>query len=82
MSIQSPLPYSFYFLFFIFCLAHGNVKIPGSGIFFLFLAAPEAYVSSQARDQIGAAASGLRHSHTESEPHLQSVLQLPATPDP
>ena len=40
--------------------------------FFLFTAAPAEYVSSQARGRIGAAASGLRHSHsnTRSEPHL------------
>ena len=45
---------------------------------------PEAYGGSQARGQIGAAAAGLRHSHshTRSEPHLQPTPQLTATPDP
>ena len=39
------------------------------------------YVSSQARGQIGAAASVLSYSHnnTASEPHLQPTLQLAAT---
>ena len=30
---------------------------------FLFMATPAAYESSQARDQMGVAAAGLRHSH-------------------
>ena len=30
-------------------------------LFFLFMATPEAYGSSQAKDQIGAAAAGLCH---------------------
>ena len=38
----------FFFSFFVFCL---------------FRTAPEAYGGSQARGQIGAVASGLRHSH-------------------
>ena len=40
--------------------------------FLLFRAAPTIYGSSQARGQIGAAAAGLHHSHsnTRSEPHL------------
>ena len=52
--------------------------------FFLFTAAPAAYVSSWARGQIGAAATGLSHSHsnTRSELHLGLTLQLVAMPDP
>ena len=39
--------------------------------FFLFMATPAAYGSSQARSQIGAAASGLSQTHQHrSEPHL------------
>ena len=40
--------------------------------FLLFRAASMAYGSSQARDQIKAAAASLRHSHSNarSEPHL------------
>jgi len=33
-------------------------------LIFLFMAAPAAYGSSQARGQIGAAAAGLCHSHS------------------
>ena len=52
--------------------------------FFLFRAASAAYGSSQARGQIGAAAAGLHHSHSnaESESHLRSTPQLTVTPDP
>ena len=58
--------------------------------FFFFLsflaiswAAPAAYGGSQARGQIGAAATGLRQSHSNagSEPRLQPTPQLTATPD-
>ena len=43
-----------------------------------------AYGGSQARGRTGAVATGLRHSHshTGSEPHLQTTPQLMATPDP
>jgi len=53
-------------------------------LFLLFRAIPEAYGSSQARGQIGAAAAGLNHSHshTGSEPHLRPTTQLTATLDP
>lgn len=52
--------------------------------FFLFRAAPVAYESSQARGQMRAAAAGLHHSHSNygSEPYLQPMPQLVATPDP
>ena len=48
---------------------------------FVFMAAPEAYGSSQARGQIGAAAAGLCHSHsnTRSKPHLQPMAQFVAS---
>ena len=54
-------------------------------IFFpLFMAAPAAYGSSQARGWIGAAAAGLCHSHSNfrSKPHQQSTLKLMVTPGP
>ena len=44
--------------------------------FFLFMAAPAACGGSQAKGLIGAAAAGLRHSHTRSEPHLQPTSHL------
>ena len=52
-------------------------------LFFLFRATPTAYGSSQARGLIGAAASGLHHSHSNmgSEPHLRPTPQLRAMPD-
>ena len=54
---------STFFFFFVFCL---------------FRAEPTAYEGSQARSQIGAAATGLHHSHsnTRSEPCLQPTAQL------
>ena len=53
-------------------------------LFFLFQAAPAAYGSSQARGQIGNAATSLHHSHSNAgaEPHLPPTPQLVATPDP
>ena len=58
-------------------------------VFFVFFlpfsrAAPTAYGGSQASGPIGAAAAGLRQSHSDvgSQPRLQSTLQLTATPDP
>ena len=47
-------------------------------------AAPAAYGGSQARDQIGAVAAGLRQSHSNarSEHYLQPTPQLIAMPDP
>ena len=52
--------------------------------FFFFLTIPMVYESSWARGQIGAEAAALHHSHgnVESEPHLQPMLKLAATPDP
>ena len=55
-------------------------------IYLLFKATPKAYGGSQARGPIRAAAAGLHHSHSHSnsgsEPCLQSILWLMATPDP
>ena len=60
------------FFIFIFCL------------FAFSRAAPAAYGSSQARGPIGAVATGLCHSHsnTGSEPSLQPTPQLTATLNP
>ena len=51
--------------------------------FFLFMATPAAYGSSQVRVRTGAAAAGLYHSHNNigSELHLQHTLELMAVPD-
>ena len=50
--------------------------------FFLFMAIPVIYGSSQERSQIGAATAGLCHSdgNTGSEPHLRPTPQLVAMP--
>ena len=48
--------------------------------FFLFIAAPAAYVYSQARGWIGAAAASLHHSHIRSQLHLWPTPWLMATP--
>ena len=52
--------------------------------FGLFRAAPVAYGSSQARGPIGAIASGLGHSHSNTipEPSLCLIPKLMAMPDP
>ena len=52
--------------------------------FFVFMAAPTAYGSSQPRVWIQAAAASLYHSHSNSraEPHQWPRLQLRAMPDP
>ena len=62
-----------------------NILHPHPTPFFRhFRAAPEAHRGSQARGLIGATASGLHHSHsnTRSQPHLRATPQLTATPDP
>ena len=55
-------------------VAHRNEDNLGVVCFYflLFRAAPAAYGSFQARGQIGAAAAGIPHSHSNarSEPHL------------
>ena len=52
--------------------------------FCLFRATSVAHGGSQARGQIGAAVTGLHHSHNNvrSELHLQPTPQLTATPEP
>ena len=52
-------------------------------LFAISWAAPAAYGGSQARDRIGAVATGLCQSHSNagSEPRLQPTPQLTATPD-
>ena len=62
--------FTFYFLIFNF--------------FLVFRATSAAHGGSQARDLIGATATGLGHSHSNdrSEPGLQPMLQLTAMPDP
>ena len=69
-----------FFFFFLINIARRNLYL---FIFLIFRATPAAYGGSQARDQIGAAAASLHHSHshTISEPHLQPTPQLTATPD-
>ena len=61
-----------FFVFFVFCL------------FAISWAAPAAYGGSQARGLIGAAAAGLRQSHSNmgSELSRQPTPQLTATLDP
>ena len=51
---------------------------------YVFLDRTEAYGDSQARGRIGAAAAGLRQSHSNarSKPCLQPTPQLLAMPDP
>ena len=51
---------------------------------FFFRSTPVAYESFQARGQIGDAAAGLCHSHSNaiSKLHLQPTPQLMAMPDP
>ena len=55
-----------------------------SFFFLLFRAVSAAHGGSQARDQIGAVATGLHHSHsnTGSELHLRPMPRLMATLDP
>ena len=62
----------FYLFIFIFCL------------FAISWAAPVAYGGSQARSQMGAVATGLRHSHSNagSESSLQPTPQPTAMLDP
>ena len=61
--------------FFLFCFVFA---------FCLLRASPKAYVGPQARSLIGAVATGLResHSNTRSKPCPGPTPQLTATPDP
>ena len=60
-----------------------NIGTDFFSLSFFLMALPVAYVSSQARSLIVAAAASLCHSHgnTRSEPHLQPTLQLAAMQD-
>jgi len=64
---------------FFFCLFFVVVVV----VVAISWAAPAAYGGSQARGLIGAVATGLRqsHSNTGSKPRLQPTPQLTATPD-
>ena len=68
---------------FIFSAKNTNIRVVGLFLSFfllfflgLFRVTPEAYGSSQAKGQIRAVATGLRHSHSHvgSEPYLQPTL--------
>ena len=67
LHFRKPL-FFFFFFFFFFCL---------------FRATPVAYGGFQARGLIGAVAASLHqsHSNTRSEPRLQTIPQVMATPD-
>ena len=67
-----------FFFFFLFVFVVVVVVVVA-----ISWAAPAAYGGSQARDPIGAVATGLRQSHSNagSEPRLQPTPQLTATPD-
>ena len=71
-------------IYYIIRLPPLSIQRQFCGFFGLFMAAPTAYGSSQAKSWIGAVAAGLYHSHRNigSTPHLQPTLQLTATPDP
>ena len=66
---ESYFLYYYYYYYYYFCL---------------FRAIPMAYGGSQARCPVGAVVTGLCHSHSNAgyEPHLQTIPQLTATPDP
>ena len=68
---MSPESYNFISFFFLFFCG-------------LFRAAPAAYGGSQGRGPIGAVATGLSqsHSNTGSKPHLRPTPQFRAMPDP
>ena len=67
------------------CWGNNNKKINNFffGLFAISWAAPAAYGGSQARGPIRAVAPGLHQSHSKagSEPRLQPLPQLTATPN-
>jgi len=73
--------FCFYGFFLVCFLVFGGFFFFG---FLLFRAKPAAYLSSQARGQIRAAAASLHQSHRNagSELHLRPTSQLTAMPDP
>ena len=62
----------------------GEIDVLFCFVFVYLRATSEAYVSSQTRGQIKAAAAILYHSHSNTgcKLHLQHTPQLTATPDP
>ena len=87
--MHTLIPCSQLFYTIPFFPTNQGLSILQSLFFFFFLvlffrAAPTAYGSSQARGQIGAAAAGLHHSHSNvgSMLRLQPTPQLMATLDP
>ena len=84
MAIQFSLSLLFVFCFLSFVsLFFGVVVVVVVVVVAISWAAPAAYGGSQARGRIGAVATGLRQSHSNSgsEPRLQPTPQLTATPD-
>ena len=71
-GVTAPAPVDFCFFVFCFCL------------YVFSRTAPAAYGDSLARGLTGVVATGLRQSHSNegSEPCLQLIPQLTATPDP
>ena len=59
-----------------------HILIISDVVFCLFRATPTAYGGSQARDQVGAAATSHSHSYARSKRLLGCTPQLMATPDP
>ena len=73
------------FVFYRNCLPDGRLRDCGDySFFFIFRATPAAHGRSQARGPIGAAAAGLRPSHSDMrvEPHLSPMLHLAEMPNP
>ena len=60
----------------------GITQISEQFYLLIFRATPTANGSSRARGGIGPADAGHNHSHMGSEPRLQPIPQLMATPDP
>ena len=78
------LVFGFWFFVVVVVLFFGCFACLFVCLFLLFRTTPMAYGSSQTRDQIGATAAGLCHSHSNagSELSLQPTPQLTAIPDP
>ena len=84
MCFSPPGSYLIPFVFiFFFFLSFVFVVVVVVVIFAISWAAPAAYGGSQARGRIGAVATGLHQSHSNSgsEPRLRPTPQLTATPD-
>ena len=61
---------------------NSNLSIRSRFFFLFFMAALAAYESSQARDQIRAAAEAYTTCHAGSKLHLRPMPQFTARPDP